>query len=221
MRCWCRCGNRRQYPRRKRRTAIPPCAWEVSAAPRSGPSDNDMLGSPTSGVQLQLAGTSMDTDDQSAMIPPRYQRLSDELAEAIHGGRLPVGRRLPSLRQMALQRRLSLNTVIAAYRQLEDAGLVIPRPTAGFEVAPRLSVPERSLRDTPSAPTAPLQQALMARVLEAQRRPGVIDLAFAGPRGRHRPWKPMRARMARRGCWHRSCAAARAWACTPTATACC
>ena len=24
----------------------------------------------------------MDTDDQSAMIPPRYQRLSDELAEA-------------------------------------------------------------------------------------------------------------------------------------------
>jgi len=66
----------------------------------------------------------MDTDDQSAMIPPRYQRLSDELAEAIHGGRLPVGSRLPSLRQMALQRRLSLNTVIAAYRQLEDAGLV-------------------------------------------------------------------------------------------------
>ncbi|MBH1444297.1 PLP-dependent aminotransferase family protein [Stenotrophomonas hibiscicola] len=126
----------------------------------------------------------MDTDDQASMIPPRYQRLSDELAEAIHGGRLPVGSRLPSLRQMALQRRLSLNTVIAAYRQLEDAGLVIPRPKAGFEVAPRLSVPERSLRDTPSAPTAPLQQVLMARVLEAQRRPGVVDLAFAGPRGR-------------------------------------
>ncbi|MDJ1626176.1 PLP-dependent aminotransferase family protein [Stenotrophomonas sp. BSUC-16] len=126
----------------------------------------------------------MDTDDQATMIPPRYQRLSDELAEAIHGGRLPVGSRLPSLRQMASQRRLSLNTVIAAYRQLEDAGLVIPRPKAGFEVAPRLSVPERSLRDTPSAPTAPLQQVLMARVLEAQRRPGVVDLAFAGPRGR-------------------------------------
>jgi DNA-binding GntR family transcriptional regulator len=99
-----------------------------------------------------MAGNSMDTDDQSAMIPPRYQRLSDELAEAIHGGRLPVGSRLPSLRQMALQRRLSLNTVIAAYRQLEDAGLVIPRPKAGFEVAPRLSVPERSLRDTRRRP---------------------------------------------------------------------
>ena len=65
----------------------------------------------------------MDTEDATTMIPPRYQRLSDELAEAIHGGRLPVGSRLPSLRQMASQRQLSLNTVIAAYRQLEDAGL--------------------------------------------------------------------------------------------------
>ncbi len=126
----------------------------------------------------------MDTDEQASVAAPRYQRLSDELAEAIHGGRLPVGSRLPSLRQMASQRQLSLNTVIAAYRQLEDAGLVIPRPKAGFEVAPRLSAPQRSLRDAPSAPTAPQQHALMARVLAAQQRPGVVDLAFAGPRGR-------------------------------------
>lgn len=143
-----------------------------------------MLGSSASWVQNQMRVESMDTEDTTTMIPPRYQRLSDELAEAIHGGRLPVGSRLPSLRQMASQRQLSLNTVIAAYRQLEDAGLVIPRPKAGFEVAPRLSAPQRSLRDAPSAPTAPLQQVLMARVLEAQRRPGVVDLAFAGPRGR-------------------------------------
>jgi len=114
---------------------------------------------------------------------PRYQRLADELGEAIHAGRLPSGTRLPSLRQMARQRGLSLNTVIAAYRQLEDAGLVIPRAKAGFEVAARLHVPQRSLRDTASAPTAPAQQAFLARVLAAQARPGVVDLAFAGPRG--------------------------------------
>ncbi|WMJ67706.1 PLP-dependent aminotransferase family protein [Stenotrophomonas sp. 24(2023)] len=126
----------------------------------------------------------MDTDHAATATPPRYQRLSDELADAIHGGRLPVGSRLPSLRQMASQRGLSLNTVIAAYRQLEDAGLVIPRAKAGFEVAPRLSAPERSLRDVPSLPNAPGQLALMERVLAAQRQPGVVDLAFAGPRGR-------------------------------------
>ncbi|MBD8635892.1 PLP-dependent aminotransferase family protein [Stenotrophomonas sp. CFBP 13725] len=114
---------------------------------------------------------------------PRYQRLADELAAAIHAGRLPSGARLPSLRQMADQRKVSLNTVIGAYRQLEDAGLVIPLPRSGFEVAQRLQVPQRSLRDVPSAPTAPGQQAMMARVLAAQQRPQVLDLAFAGPRG--------------------------------------
>lgn len=115
---------------------------------------------------------------------PRYQRLADELSDAIQAGRLPSGARLPSLRQMADQRSISLNTVIAAYRQLEDAGLVVPLPRAGFEVAARLQVPQRSLRDAPSAPTAPSQQAMMARVLRAQQQPQVVDLAFAGPRGR-------------------------------------
>lgn len=115
---------------------------------------------------------------------PRYQRLADELSAAIQAGRLPAGSRLPSLRQMAGQRGISLNTVIGAYRQLEDAGLVVPLPRSGFEVAARLQVPLRSLRDAPSAPTAPGQQAMMARVLAAQRQPGMLDLAFAGPRGR-------------------------------------
>ena len=87
-------------------------------------------------------------DAQAA--PPRYQQLADELSLAIHAGRLPSGARLPSLRQMAQQRKVSLNTVIGAYRQLEDAGLVVPLPRSGFKVAARLQVPRRSLRDAPS-----------------------------------------------------------------------
>ncbi len=113
-----------------------------------------------------------------------YQSLADEMADAIHSGRLPVGTRLPSLRGLATQRQLSLNTVIAAYRQLEDAGLVTPRPKAGFVVSPRLPEPTRSLRQAPSLATTQAQQLMMARVLAAQQQPGVIDLAFAGPRGR-------------------------------------
>jgi DNA-binding transcriptional MocR family regulator len=129
-----------------------------------------------------MVGNSMDTDDQSAMIPPRYQRLSDELAEAIHGGRLPVGSRLPSLRQMALQRRLSLNTVIAAYRQLEDAGLVIPRPRPASRCrgcrcrSVRCAIPVGAHRTTAAGADGPRAGSTAP--------PGVIDLAFAGPRGR-------------------------------------
>lgn len=113
-----------------------------------------------------------------------YQSLADEMADAIRSGRLPVGTRLPSLRGLATQRSLSLNTVIAAYRQLEDAGLVLPRPKAGFVVSPRLPEPTQSLRQAPSPPTAPAQQAMMVRVLAAQQQPGIVDLAFAGPRGK-------------------------------------
>lgn len=113
-----------------------------------------------------------------------YQSLADEMADAIHTGRLPVGTRLPSLRGLAAQRQLSLNTVIAAYRQLEDAGLVTPRPKAGFVVSPRLAEPTRSLRQAPALATTQAQQLMMARVLAAQQQPGIVDLAFAGPRGR-------------------------------------
>ena len=113
-----------------------------------------------------------------------YQSLADEMADAIHSGRLPVGTRLPSLRGLAAQRQLSLNTVIAAYRQLEDAGLVVPQPKAGFVVSPRLAEPTRSLRQAPSLATTQAQQLMMARVLAAQQQPGIVDLAFAGPRGR-------------------------------------
>jgi DNA-binding transcriptional MocR family regulator len=121
---------------------------------------------------------------QLPMATNLYQSLADEMADAIRSGRLPVGTRLPSLRGLATQRSLSLNTVIAAYRQLEDAGLVLPRPKAGFVVSPRLPEPTQSLRQAPSPPTAPAQQAMMARVLAAQQQPGIVDLAFAGPRGK-------------------------------------
>lgn len=113
-----------------------------------------------------------------------YQSLADEMADAIHSGRLPAGAKLPSLRGLAAQRQLSLNTVIAAYRQLEDAGLVLPRPKAGFVVSPRLPEPTRSLRQAPSLATTQTQQVMMARVLAAQQQPDIVDLAFAGPRGR-------------------------------------
>ncbi|MGH8087253.1 MAG: PLP-dependent aminotransferase family protein, partial [Stenotrophomonas sp.] len=56
-------------------------------------------------------------------------------------------------------------------------------PKAGFVVSARLPEPTRSLRQAPSLATTQTQQLMMARVLTAQRQPGIVDLAFAGPRG--------------------------------------
>ncbi len=49
---------------------------------------------------------------------PLYQSLADELRTAMGDGRLPAGARLPSVREAARSRNLSINTVLAAYRHL-------------------------------------------------------------------------------------------------------
>ena len=115
---------------------------------------------------------------------PLYELLALEIEQAVLLGRLPPGVSLPSLRECAAQRSLSLNTVTAAYRLLEDRGLIEARPQSGFYVRSTLPEPRRSLRSAPAIAVAKGQEDLMAQVLEAQRQPGYIDLAFAGPRGK-------------------------------------
>ncbi len=115
---------------------------------------------------------------------PLYESLALDIEQAILSGQFPPGALLPSLRECALQRSLSLNTVTAAYRLLEDRGLVEARPQSGFYVGSTLPEPRQSLRGAPATALVKGQEDLMAQVLEAQRQAGNIDLAFAGPRGK-------------------------------------
>lgn len=114
-----------------------------------------------------------------------YQQLAAELSDAIGCGTLLPGARLPSVRQAALGRRLSLNTVVAAYRQLEDSGLIEARPQSGYYVRSRLAT-------VPSRPTGAAQPAretdratldLIGAALAAQQTDGAINLGLAYPRG--------------------------------------
>jgi DNA-binding transcriptional MocR family regulator len=115
---------------------------------------------------------------------PLYESLALDIEQAILAGHLPPGASLPSLRECAFQRSMSLNTVTAAYRLLEDRGLIEARPKSGFYVCSTLPEPRQSLCTGPSVAIFKGQEDLMAQVLEAQRQPGNIDLAFAGPRGK-------------------------------------
>ncbi len=45
----------------------------------------------------------------------RYEALADKLADDIRRGRIPVGARLPSLRQIIAQHGVSQSTVFRAY----------------------------------------------------------------------------------------------------------
>jgi len=111
-----------------------------------------------------------------------YQQLADDLSSAINRGTLPPGSRLPSVRKTAHSRQLSLNTVVAAYRVLEDRGLVEARPQSGYYVKARLASPARgALREAgPAQGTDGAVLDLIGAALQAQQTPGYIDMALAG-----------------------------------------
>jgi GntR family transcriptional regulator / MocR family aminotransferase len=66
---------------------------------------------------------------------PRYRQLYDALRQAILGGRLRPGARLPSTRALATQVGSSRNTVLAAFEQLAAEGYVEGKVGAGTVVA--------------------------------------------------------------------------------------
>lgn len=76
------------------------------------------------------------TIDLEAADPP-FEQVRRQLTLLIESGRLVTDERLPSVRQLAADLDLAVNTVARAYRELESAGLVTTRRGAGTRVAPR------------------------------------------------------------------------------------
>ncbi len=73
--------------------------------------------------------------DAESAVPP-YEQVRAQFAARIGDGRLPVGTRLPAVRQLAADLGLAVNTVARAYRELEGAGLVETRGRHGTVVSP-------------------------------------------------------------------------------------
>ena len=72
----------------------------------------------------------MITIDAASPVPP-YEQLRSQLATQIGNRTLVVGTRLPTVRRLAADLGLAVNTVARAYRELEDSGLVETRGRAG------------------------------------------------------------------------------------------
>ncbi|MBI3525438.1 MAG: PLP-dependent aminotransferase family protein [Betaproteobacteria bacterium] len=82
--------------------------------------------------------------EQQALL---YEQLADELGGMIAGRILRPGDRLPSVRRLAHEKKLSVSTVVQALRQLEDRGQVEARPQSGFFV--RSPPPSQNLQLAP------------------------------------------------------------------------
>jgi GntR family transcriptional regulator len=70
---------------------------------------------------------------------PIYRQLRDRVVAMMLEGTLKEGEALPSVRQVATEYRLNPLTVLKAYQQLSDEGLVEKRRGLGMFVAPGAS----------------------------------------------------------------------------------
>ena len=97
---------------------------------------------------------------------PVYEQVADQVRRLVASGTLDPGTALPSVRQLAGDLGVNLNTIARAYRLLENEGFLVIRDRAGVEVAAPTDKLDRSARarllDQLRATLARLRQAGMA-----------------------------------------------------------
>jgi DNA-binding transcriptional regulator YhcF (GntR family) len=111
--------------------------------------------------------------DPGSAIPP-YEQLRAEVARRAAEDELPVGARLPTVRALAEQAGVAVNTVARAYKELEADGVIETRGRAGSFVAAQDEVPA-ALR-TAAVAYAQLARRIGASDDDARR---VVDEALA------------------------------------------
>jgi DNA-binding transcriptional regulator YhcF (GntR family) len=68
---------------------------------------------------------------------PPYEQLRVQVRNAVAAGSLAAGAKLPTVRALAEELGLAVNTVARAYRELEADGVVETRGRAGTVIAPQ------------------------------------------------------------------------------------
>jgi DNA-binding transcriptional regulator YhcF (GntR family) len=66
---------------------------------------------------------------------PLFDQLRTQIIDGVRDGKIPPGSRLPTVRELAGQMSLAVNTVARAYRELEAAGILETRGRFGTFVA--------------------------------------------------------------------------------------
>jgi GntR family transcriptional regulator len=77
---------------------------------------------------------------------PIYVQIVNQVKYLVASGRLSEGEDMPPIRVLAEQLLVNPNTVARAYRELEAAGIVVKRSTAGTYVSATGSSPARRER---------------------------------------------------------------------------
>ncbi len=118
-----------------------------------------------------------------AVREPLYEQLADEIAHLIASGTFRPGDRLPSVRKLSQQKRLSISTILQAYLQLENRGLIEARPQSGYYVrrASEAELPEPAISSPRPDPSQVSIQELTMMVLRDIKNPNLVQLGTALP----------------------------------------
>ena len=111
-----------------------------------------------------------------------YESVANDISALIRSGTLGPGERVPSVRRMSRQRRVSISTVLQAYAVLENRGLIEARPQSGYYVRSQAHrVEEPAVSIPPRAPQLVGVHALVSRVLEGGLQPDIVPFGAAIP----------------------------------------
>ena len=107
--------------------------------------------------------------DPGSAVPP-YEQVRAQMTAMVAAGSLPVGTRLPSIRQLAGDLGLAPGTIARAYRELESTGVASTHGRHGTRIS---AAPDR-----PAPHTAHLDEAATSYAIAATRRGSTIDQAI-------------------------------------------
>ncbi len=114
---------------------------------------------------------------------PLYEKLASDISRLIRNGTFRPGDRIPSVRQLSEERQVSITTVLQAYHQLENQGIIVARPQSGYFVRLRLHdlPPEPEVSSPQPDPTQVSVDQLVSMVLHDTQRPDMVRYSAAIP----------------------------------------
>lgn len=78
---------------------------------------------------------------------PTYEQIRAQIAGLVATGQLISGARLPTVRALAADLGIAVNTAARAYRELESAGVVVTRRRLGTVVAAGVEAPNNAVAE--------------------------------------------------------------------------
>lgn len=113
-----------------------------------------------------------------------YLQIADSIERSIRSGALRQNDRLPSLRDLARQRSVSLATATQAYRTLEDSRLIEGRPRSGYFVRARPGMASEPTTSQPPRTSRLVDRCnLVDQIMSMAQDKSIVSFGAACPSG--------------------------------------